>query len=327
MPDIEHEIVPATEIPLHYSDIDGPAEPFDEPCLPIAERARLRAMLRRPCERDVRLYLTGFGGDELASGSSCHLHGLLWSHPRRAVTQTRAYRAMFRWSWSDSLRMITLNQSYQSWFRTSLARPYQQTLPNQTQPVEWGYPPTLPPWMHPDAVALVRDAVSTAADNAVPLAPDASQHYHLTCLRAGSRMVAQFEQIALSDGVVLAAPFYDDSVVEAFLSALPHERSSPWHYKPLLTTAMQGIVPPDNLARVTKGGSPVHEITGRRTHWRVLSSLWEDSWLARLGLIDEARLRKALSQSHRLDDLQGAFHRTLSAELWLRDTATQRSLS
>jgi len=323
MPGIEHEIVPADEIAPHYSGLTEPAEPFDEPCLPIAERARLRAMLRRPCERGVRIYLAGFGGDELASGSSCHLSGLLWRRPWTAATQMCAYRAMFRWSWRASLRTITRSRSYASWFRTLTLHPAQPADPRETVLVEWGYPAALPPWMPPDAVALVRETVRAAARDAAPLAPDRSQHYHLTCLRAGARIVAQFGQIASQAGTVLAAPFYDDAVVEAFLSALPHERATPWHYKPLLTSAMRGIVPAESLARVTKGGSPVHEITGRRTHWRALSALWEDPWLARLGLVDAAQLRAAFNDSQRLDDLQGTFHRTLSAELWLRDVAAR----
>lgn len=323
MPHVEHEIVPADEIARHYAGLDTPAEPFDEPCLPIAERARLRSALRRPADRGARLHLTGFGGDELASGSSSYLRGMLWRAPWQALRLARVYRATFRWSWGETLQLTGRVRSYRSWFRGSLAEP-RPSEPNRTVPVDWGYPAKLPPWMHPDAVAFVRDTFRAAAENASPLDADPSQHFHLTCLRGSARIVAQFEQVARNTGVTLAAPFYDDAVVEAFLSARPAERSAPWQYKPLLTTAMRGIVPPENLARVTKAGSPVHEITGRRLHRGTLSALWEDSRLARLGLIDVARLREVFDDSRWMDAQQDAYHRTLAAELWLRDVENRR---
>lgn len=323
MPHVEHEIVPADEIARHYADLGVPAEPFDEPCLPIAERARLRSALRRPRERGARLHLTGFGGDELASGSSSYLRGMLWRDPWHALHLARVYRATFRWSWWETLQLTGRVRSYRSWFRNSLAEP-RPSEPNQTIPVDWGYPAKLPSWMPSDAVAFIRDIFRAAAEDASPIDADPSQHFHLTCLRGSARIVAQFEQVAANTGVTLAAPFYDDAVVEAFLSARPDERSTPWQYKPLLTTAMRGIVPSENLARITKAGSPVHEITGRRLHRGILSALWDDSQLARLGLIDVARLREMFEDSRQMDAQQDAYHRTLAAELWLRDVANRR---
>ena len=93
-------------------------------------------------------------------------------------------------------------------------------------------------------------------------------------------------------GVTLAAPYYDDRVIEAGLAVRPQERITPWRYKPLIIEAMRGIVPGESLTRQTKANGSGDEDPGLRRHRAELLALWEDSRLGRLGLIDAAALHE-----------------------------------
>ena len=90
----------------------------------------------------------------------------------------------------------------------------------------------------------------------------------------------------------MAAPYYDDRVVEAGLAVRPEERITPWRYKPLIVEAMRGIVPDESLARQTKANGSGDEDPGLRRHRDELLALFDDSRLARLGLVDAAALRE-----------------------------------
>src|SRR5439155_18583858 len=90
------------------------------------------------------------------------------------------------------------------------------------------------------------------AGDARPLAPGRGQHRELETMRFLSRMARQFDHIVAPMGVTLAAPYYDDRVIEAGLAVRPEERITPERYKPLILEAMRGIVPDESLARQTK---------------------------------------------------------------------------
>ena len=113
-------------------------------------------------------------------------------------------------------------------------------------------------------------------------------------MRFVSRMTRQFDQMAGRIGITLAAPYYDDRVVEAGLAVRPEERVTPWRYKPLIVEAMRGIVPAESLARQTKANGSGDEEPGLRRHRAELLALWEDSRLGRLGLIDAERAARAV---------------------------------
>jgi asparagine synthase (glutamine-hydrolysing) len=132
------------------------------------------------------------------------------------------------------------------------------------------------------------------------------------------RLARQFEQLAAGIGVAMASPYYDDRVVEAGLAVRPLERVTPWRYKPLIIEAMRGIVPDQSLGRETKANGSGDEEPGLRRHRAELLALFEESRLARLGLIDAGGLRHLLSGPLPPSLQFGALDQTVACEMWLR---------
>ena len=89
---------------------------------------------------------------------------------------------------------------------------------------------------------------------------------------------------------------------------------------------MRGVVPA-SLARETKANGSGDEEPGLRRHRADLLALFEDSRLARLGLIDAGALRHLLSGPLPPSLQFGALDQTVACEAWLRslEPATVRS--
>ena len=179
----------------------------------------------------------------------------------------------------------------------------------------------MPPWSTRDAVNAVRELITSAAPAADALADSRGQHVELLGLRTSGRMVRLLNQMAARDAISLAAPYYDDRVVETGLAVRPEDRITPWAYKPLIVEAMRGTVPDESLCRRTKDGGS-HEVeVGLREHRADLLALCDDSRLARLGLIDANALREVCSRPLGLLPFD-VLYQTVACELWLRATET-----
>ena len=137
-------------------------------------------------------------------------------------------------------------------------------------------------------------------------------------MRFVSRITRQFEQMAGRIGVTLAAPYYDDRVIEAGLAVRPQERITPWRYKPLIIEAMGGIVPDQSLTRQTKANGSGDSDPGLRRYRGELLALWEDSRLGRLGLIDAKALHATCTRPLPPELALGGLDQTVACELWLR---------
>jgi asparagine synthase (glutamine-hydrolysing) len=118
--------------------------------------------------------------------------------------------------------------------------------------------------------------------------------------------------------VTLAAPYYDDRVIEAGLAVRPQERITPWRYKPLIVEAMRGIVPDQSRSRQTKANGSCDADPGLRRHRAELLALWEDSRLHRLGLIDATVLRETCTRPLPPELQFGGLDQTVACEAWLR---------
>ncbi len=81
---------------------------------------------------------------------------------------------------------------------------------------------------------------------------------------------------------------------------------------------MRGLVPDDLLGRATKGNYGEDTFEGFRRHRATLLRLFDDSLLARRGLIDEAAVRTALRADHAIAQPLQALEPTLACEVWLR---------
>jgi asparagine synthase (glutamine-hydrolysing) len=315
---VEHHVIPADEMPLVYHGLLSLDEQLDEPCAGTVDRSRWLTIARRAAARGSQLHLVGFGGDELLYGSLAHLHTMLRSSPGIALRHLRGFAAKYRWPRGRVLRQLSDRSPYRAW----LARVADSLTAPQPPPEEplldWGFQPRLPPWATPAAVGAVRELICDEARTAEPLAEGRGQHRELESMRFISRITRQFGQMAGRVGVTLAAPYYDDRVIEAGLAVRPEDRITPWRYKPLILEAMRGIVPDQSLARQTKANGSCDASPGFRRHRADLLALWEDSRLGRLGLIDTNALRELCTRPLPPELEFGGLDQTVACELWLR---------
>jgi asparagine synthase (glutamine-hydrolysing) len=315
---VEHHIIPAEEMPLVYHGLLALEDPLDEPCTVTVDRDRWLIIAGRAAARGSRMHLTGMGGDELLYGSLAHLHTMLRTTPRIALRHLRGFAAKYRWPRKEMLRQLTDTRSYPEW----LAR-VPDTLTAPPPPMEeplldWGFRPRLPPWATPAAVHTVQELIRAEAAAVEPLAKGRGQHRELEAMRFVSRITRQLDQMASRIGVTLGAPYHDDRVIEAGLAVRPQERITPWRYKPLILEAMAGIVPDESLTRQTKANGSSDVDPGLRRHRGELLALWEDSRLARLGLIDADAIREICTRPLPPELQFGGLDQTVACEVWLR---------
>jgi asparagine synthase (glutamine-hydrolysing) len=315
---VEHHVIPAEEMPLPYAGLHELEEPFDEPFSAAVEHQRLLATARRAAARGSRLHLIGFGGDELLYGSLAHLHSLLRSSPRVALGHLRGFAAKYRWPRGRVLRQLSDTRPYSQWLAGVAGTLTEPPPPMQEPLLDWGFSPRLPPWITTAAAETVADLIRAEGAAAEPLAAGRGQHRELEGMRFVSRIARQYEQLAARLGVTVAAPYYDDRVIEAGLAVRPEERITPWRYKPLILEAMRGIVPDQSLARQTKANGSGDSDPGLRRHRAELLALWEDSRMDRLGLIDAAALRDLCTGALPPEWELGGLDQTVACELWLR---------
>jgi asparagine synthase (glutamine-hydrolysing) len=315
---VEHHIIPEDEMPLVYHGLLAMEDRLDEPCSATVDRDRWLTIAGRAAARGSKLHLTGFGGDELLYGSLAHLHSMLRTSPRVALRHLRGFAAKYRWPRRQMLRQLSDTSSYPDWL-TRVADTLTEPLPSPQEPLlDWGFTPRMPPWATPAAVQAVGDLVRAEARTTEPLAAGRGQHRELEAMRYISRMTRQFDQMATRIGITLAAPYYDDRVIEAGLAVRPQERITPWRYKPLIIEAMRGIVPEESLARQTKANGSCDADPGLRRHRGELLALWQESRLGRLGLIDVDALRETCSRPLPPDLQFGGLDQTVACEVWLR---------
>jgi asparagine synthase (glutamine-hydrolysing) len=315
---VEHHIIPADEMPLVYHGLLDLDDQLDEPCAVTVDRDRWLIIAQRAAARGSGLHLTGFGGDELLYGSLAHLHGLLRSSPRIALRHLRGFAAKYRWPRGEVLRQLSNNSPYPVWL-ASVADTLTVLRPPIEEPLlDWGFRPRLPPWVTPETVEAVQGLVRAEARTTAPLAKGRGQHRELETMRFISRIARQVDQMGTRIGVTLAAPYYDDRVIEAGLAVRPQERITPWRYKPLIVEAMRGIVPDHSLTRQTKANGTGDEDPGLRRHRADLLALWEESRLGRLGLIDAEWLRELCTRPMPPTLQLGVLYQTVACEVWLR---------
>jgi asparagine synthase (glutamine-hydrolysing) len=313
---VEHHVVPSERTPFScLGEQDDVA--LDEPCAISLDR-RWLVIADRAAARGSRMHLTGLGGDQVLGGSPAHLHTMLRRQPRTALRNLRGYAALNRWPYRTALRQLADNRSYRSWllgFGADLtADPTSSLGPS----FYWAKPLRLPPWVTPEAAAAVRGVIRRAAPTVEPLGHGHGQHQELADLGGLARMTRNLAELARQRGITVAAPYFDDRVIEAGLAVRPAERVTPWRFKALAVESMRGIIPDETLARQTKAIGP-HEVeVGFRENRADILALCEDSRLGRLGVIDAAALRAACSRPLPTAVEFHALYPVLACELWLR---------
>lgn len=282
------------------------------------DRSRVLAHLPVLRQRGSTCHLTGIGGDHVAWCSEAYYHRLLRRRPWLALQRLRGFRALWQWRIPDLVRALADSRPYRRWLADAADELTGPQPPAIAGALGWGMPPRVFEWMTQDAVRAAQRTLREAAATAEPLGPDRGMHVGLEQIRMCTRVVRQWDQMAARAGLPMASPFLDDRVIEAFLSVRPEERVTPWQYKPLLATAMRGIVPDECLARTNKAQSELDDAAGLWEHRDDLLALWEGSRLADLGLVDAAKLR---ALAHRPDTpalRHAVLYSTIACEVWLR---------
>jgi asparagine synthase (glutamine-hydrolysing) len=224
-------------------------------------------------------------------------------------------------------RALKDNQSYTGWLAES-ARGVTSPLPGaRLPPAGWNQMLRLPPWMTANGKHLVAEALSRVAADAEPLADSRTQHLALENIRAAGRVARLIGQLTGAVGVQTAVPFLDDRVVETCLSVLPHERSSPWTFKPLLRAALRNVVPPGIVRRSTKNDMSADVHAGLRGQRARLAALCDDLLLAKLGLVDAEALRLACLAPPPPGPALPIMVMTFNCETWLRGITSIHSRS
>ncbi|KIZ16543.1 asparagine synthetase [Streptomyces natalensis ATCC 27448] len=318
LPEVEHVVWDSEQSPLVYADLLDIDDPMDEPTIGVMDRSRARHHLPALRERGSQLHLTGIGGDHIAWCSEAYYHRLLRRRPLHAARQLRGFKALFNWPFGDMVRALADSRPYGSWLADAAAHLHAPSPPGVTGMLGWSAPPRLFDWVTPEATRVVREALTDAAATARPLHRDRGMHTDLEAIRSCTRIIRLWDGMAARTGLPMASPFFDDRVIEAALAVRPEERVTPWAYKPLLTTAMRGIVPDECLSRSNKAQASMDASDGLRQSRGDLLALWDDSRLARMGLVDREALR-ALALRPASPGLRDAIlYSTIACEVWLR---------
>ncbi|MEU0566541.1 asparagine synthase-related protein [Nonomuraea sp. NPDC005983] len=320
LPYARHLTVPRGTGPALYSPLSTAQLDLEGP-VPLARpRARIEHVLRLAAEAGATRHMQGTGGDELFFATTTCLHSLSRQFPRRSIPHIRAAASRYRWNLFTTVRQFSAIKPYARWLDQSTERLTSQ----RVWGYETGWEPALhmPPWATEAAVSTARALIhEAAARSPEPFAPLPAQHEMIRAIQANGWIIRGLSRIAEQFGVLLEAPYTDDRVLESALSIRLEDRISTSHMKPVLAEAMRGLVP-HVLDRQTKADGSTDFYEGLRRHRQELWALFEDSHLARLGLIDPEALRPILFGEHADARPFMPFDSTLGVELWLRSTST-----
>ncbi|MET9294168.1 lasso peptide isopeptide bond-forming cyclase [Streptomyces sp. NPDC003077] len=281
--------------------------------------AHVGDLAQRATNEGASLHLTGFGGDELFGRMPACAWSLARAHPVGGLKLVNRYRLANRWSWTATVRALADRSTFAQNLAAVAARISAPPPPLDEPDFGWVFAPRLPAWATPDAVAAVRNLLTTAArETPVPLDADRARHQALASIVFEGKTIRQVNTIVAGTGIAWDAPFLDDRVLEAALSTQIDQRLATGRFKPLLTSAVRGLVPGDILDRRDKGEFSAEAFRGLARNRARILELCEDSHLAQLGLIDPAKFRAAVlnpgPMSHHLQPIET----TLACESWLR---------
>ncbi|MFJ5552405.1 lasso peptide isopeptide bond-forming cyclase [Streptomyces sp. NPDC093225] len=322
---IEHHVVPAPDLAMTFDGIDTLDDILDTPSILTVDRNRRMHIVALAAARGSSLHLTGLGGDELLAGAPARLHDLVRTHPLTALRDMRGYTAKYQWSRRRVLRQLVDRRSYRAWLERVARDLNAPPAPADDPLLDWSAPPRMPEWATPEAVEAVRELLRAHLPAAEPRGRGHGEHRELAAMDGISQWTRHIGQMAAPLGITVAAPYYDDRVIEAALAVRPQERITPWRYKPLIVEAMRGVVPEASRTRGTKANATFEEEVGLRRHRARLLALCEESRLARLGLVDVNVLREWCRRALSAETESYLLHPTVACEVWLRSRETTPS--
>ncbi|MFF8437290.1 asparagine synthase-related protein [Streptomyces bacillaris] len=314
---LAHRIIPADQAPYFYADLAATSAELNDEPLPVAPgRARAHLLLSRAHATGSRYHLTGYGGDELFLGLPHAYQDLFHGNPLTAWNHLSGLRHQLGWPLLPTLKALLNRSTFPQWLAGAVTTEPQPV--TRTPLLSWGVRQSLRPWFTDHARTLITEEFRTAAERAEPIDRWRGRHVDIDAVRMGARHFQAMEDIGMTIGLPVAAPFYDDRVLEATLAVRLPERISPWRYKPLLVEAMRGVVPDALLARTTKDHMSSDEHQGLREHAPELADLWTGSRLAEHGLVDARHLLRLAAEPFSPVLVEHSISSTVAGETWLR---------
>ncbi|MBT3076526.1 MULTISPECIES: asparagine synthase-related protein [Streptomyces] len=314
---LAHHIIPADQAPYFYADLTAASAELNDEPLPVAPgRARAHLLLSRAHATGSRYHLTGYGGDELFLGLPHAYQDLFHGNPLTAWNHLSGLRHQLGWPLLPTLKALLNRSTFPQWLAGAVTTEPQPV--TRTPLLSWGVRQSLRPWFTDHARTLITEEFRTAAERAEPIDRWRGRHVDIDAVRMGARHFQAMEDIGMTIGLPVAAPFYDDRVLEATLAVRLPERISPWRYKPLLVEAMRGVVPDALLARTTKDHMSSDEHQGLREHAPELADLWTGSRLAEHGLVDARHLLRLAAEPFSPVLVEHSISSTVAGETWLR---------
>ncbi|MFJ8689559.1 asparagine synthase-related protein [Micromonospora wenchangensis] len=321
LPEATHLVVPVDSTPGFFAEVAMTPGWDGEGPLNFVRQPLVDHVAGILSAHGSTMHLQGHGSDELLLPGIMRLHALVRHQPLRALRQVRAVKSMRRWTTARTIRNLAHNPTFSRWLM-DVARGV--TGPRAwAGESNWEIVPKMPPWATADAVDAVRRRIRQAADSAPEtLAPLPVHHEMLRLTLVNGTAARVANRIGDRHGLSIQAPFIDDRVIEAAMSIGLADRMRPDQVKPTLVAAMRGIVPDLVLDRTTKGDVSPDMYVGLRQRRRNLLDLFDDSHLARLGLVTVDGIRGVLRSLHVDGRPIMPFEVTLANELWLRSMST-----
>ncbi|MFF2720054.1 asparagine synthase-related protein [Streptomyces sp. NPDC058011] len=315
---LAHHIIPADQAPYFYADLAATSAELNDEPLPVAPgRARAHLLLSRAHATGSRYHLTGYGGDELFLGLPHAYQDLFHGNPLSAWNHLSGLRHQLGWPLLPTLKALLNRSTFPRWLAGAVTTEPQPV--TRTPLLSWGVRQSLRPWFTDHANALITEEFgAAAAEQAEPIDRWRGRHVDIDAVRMGARHFQAMEDIGMTIGLPVAAPFYDDRILEATLAVRLADRISPWRYKPLLVEAMRGVVPDALLARTTKDHMSSDEHQGLRQHAPELADLWTGSRLADRGLVDARHLLTLAAEPFSPVLVEHSISSTVAGETWLR---------
>ncbi|MFE7461737.1 albusnodin/ikarugamycin family macrolactam cyclase [Nocardiopsis terrae] len=322
---ITHHLIHGGPHTLPYTDLHQQT-PTDAPALDLRAWARHRAYLTPAAHAGSTVHLTGNGGDNVLSTGPTHLADLLATgHYRRAWDQTLAHARLWRVPAHRLARAVNrLARTRYPDALTALAKHlHHRTRPTRgDRTLTWAPPTATAAWLTPELCRVLaqqtRYAAQQAADEDERLLPGQwADHRGLAYYAAGH---TTFRDLAHHDpGVDISAPFLDNTVVRATLTAPSWSRADAHRFKPTLHRAMAGLLPPGVWERSSKDAFTTHAYQGLRRNAPAIRDLLTTPRLRELGALDISPVLAALGRAvdGRTAPL-GALAQIITTEMWLR---------
>lgn len=304
----------------------------DAGCARTAEPSPRSLTARRDAARlavaagsGARLHLTGEGGDAVLLASPAYLADLARQHALTTLWRHCGEYARLRHVAPAALAMSAVRLAGTS--PGAALRAVAAQLAGSAAPhagwadlVSWWPAVRTASWL---SRGLRRQLADVAGDprtaRAVPAGAGPADLAALAGLRRSGDAQRQLRALGHRYAVAVHAPFLDTAAIRAALAVPASTRADPWSYKPMLQSALTGLVPPDVFTRRTKGDYSAEDYRGARQAIGELRALLRDSRLADLGVIEPGPVLAALDRMVTgIGVPLGPLNTLLATELWLR---------